>query len=152
MSDPSHREHIHQVFLNAVHYVGVSKLMAKLECSKSAAVLYALNEGLFKEGAIIREDYDLLVKRYGRTLKEVIAQVQVKKEPSHVSVLNIEQRKEKAVLEGNDKVFQGMIQQWDDHKDAKWRSKIVEYAKKFEDKSQSARDLLALAKKMESAI
>lgn len=119
--------------------------MAKLECSKSAAVLYALNEGLFKEGAIIREDYDLLVKRYGRTLKEVIAEVQVKKEPSHVSVLTIEQRKDKAFLEGKDKAFQGMTQQWDTHKDLNWRLKVVQDAEKYKDKLQSARDLLNLA-------
>jgi hypothetical protein len=95
MSEGSHREHIHSVMLNAVFYVGISKLMAKLECSKSAAVLYALNEGLLKEGVISQEDYDLLHQRYGRKLKDVIAETQTKREPSHVPVTTIEKMKAK---------------------------------------------------------
>jgi hypothetical protein len=81
--------------LNAVFYVGITKLSARLECSKSAAILYALNEGLFREGVISQEDHDLLAGRYGRKLKDVIAQAQAKREPSHVPVLTIERKKTK---------------------------------------------------------
>ncbi len=149
MSESSHREHIHNVMLNVVFYVGISKLMAKLECSKSAAVLYALNEGLFKEGLISQEEHDLFAKRYGRKLKDVIAQAQVKREPSHVPVLSIEQRKEKEVLEKKDKQFRGMLEQWSIHSDSGWRQKAFAEAEKWKDKLESARLLLA---KKESAI
>jgi hypothetical protein len=66
--------------------------MAKLECSKSAAVLYALNEGLFQLEMIQQEDYELLAKRYGRKLKDVIAEGQGKREPIHLPVVEIEKR------------------------------------------------------------
>lgn len=149
--DSAYREHIHKVFLNFVYYVGVSKLMAKLECSKSAAILYALNEGLFREDAISKEDHDLFAKRYGRPLKEVIAEAKERREPSHVSVLTIEQRKEKRILESKDRQFMGMIDQWNDHKDLTYRVKAVADAEKYKGKLQSARDLLDLAEKEESA-
>ena len=143
MSEGSHREHIHPVMLNAPCYVGISKLMAKLECSKSAAILYALTEGLYKEGVISQEDHDLLAKRYGRTLKDVLAQKQAKREPSHEPILSIEQRKEKEFLDQKDKQFRGMVGQWNIHKDRNWRIKALSEAQKFKDTLQSARDLIA---------
>jgi hypothetical protein len=81
--------------LNATFYVGIAKLQAKHECSKSAAVLLALNQGLYSLEAISKEDYELFAKRYGRKLKDVIAEAQMKREPSHVPVLTVEQNKEK---------------------------------------------------------
>ena len=149
MTEGGSRDHIHSVMLNATFYVGVSKLMAKLECSKSAAILYALNEGLWKEGVISQDDHDLLVGRYGRKLKDVIAQAQVKREPSHVPILSIEQRKEKEFLDQKDKQFKGMLAQWNIHKDRNWRVKAVSEAQRFKDKLASADQLLA---KGESAI
>jgi hypothetical protein len=132
--------------------VGISKLMAKLECSKSAAVLYALNEGLYKEGAISQEDHDLLAKRYSRKLKDVIAEKQTKKEPSHIPVLTIEQRKEAEKLKQKDQQFKGILKQWVLHSSsAEWKVKIFNEAEKWSDKLQSARDILALKDK-ESAI
>jgi hypothetical protein len=135
--------------LNAVFYVGISKLMAKLECSKSAAILYALNEGLFREDVISQEDHDLLAGRYGRKLKDVIAQAQAKKEPSHVPVLSIEQKKEKDLLEQKDRQFKGMLEQWDSHPNLEWRQKAFVGAEKFKDRLDSAKLLLA---KRETAI
>jgi len=149
MSEGSHREHIHNVMLNAVFYVGIAKLSARLECSKSAAILYALNEGLFREGVISQEDHDLLAGRYGRKLKDVIAQAQAKREPSHVAVLSIEQRKEKELLERKDKQLRGMFEQWDQHPDLDWRQKAFAEAEKFKDRLESAKLLLA---KRETAI
>ena len=103
MSEQS-REHIHPLMMNATFYVGISKLMAKLECSKSAAVLYALNDGLYKEDVISKEDHDLLAKRYGRKLKDVIA---AGREDSHKPVLALEQLKAKQFLEQEDRLFRG---------------------------------------------
>ena len=89
MSEKS-REHIHPVMLNATFYVGLTKLCARLECSKSAAILYALNDGLLLNGAISEENHDLLAKRYGRKLKDVIAEG---KENSHTPKLELEKQK-----------------------------------------------------------
>lgn len=102
--------------------------MAALECSKSAAVLYALNEGLFKEGVISKEDYELLQKRYGRKLKDVIA---AGREDSHKPVLTLEQEKQKKFLERKESQFKGQLQQWDIHPDLNWRVKVVTEAEKY---------------------
>jgi hypothetical protein len=135
------RGHIHPVMLNATFYVAISKLMAKLECSKSAAILYALNEGLFSEGVISEGDYDLLKRRYGRKLKEVIA---AGREDSHKPVLTLEKIKAKNDLDQKDKQFQGMLEQWDLHPDPKWREKAFQLAGRYLDRLESARKLLAL--------
>ena len=127
--------------LNATCYVGISKLMAKLECSKSAAILYALNEGLFKEGVISKEDNAFLAKRYGRKLKDVIA---AGKEDSHKPVLELEKIKAQQALQHNDKVLKGMIAQWDTHPNPEWRLKAAKLAEQWNDKLESARNLLNL--------
>jgi hypothetical protein len=134
------RDHIHSVMLNIAFYVGISKLQARLECSKSAAILYALNEGLYKEGAISIEDYELLTQRYGRKLKDVIA---AGKENSHISKLELEKQKREQCQKG---AFQNKTQEqlndinhtlellfknWPDRTDLSWRSKAVNYAKKY---------------------
>jgi hypothetical protein len=124
---PKSREHIHNVMLNATFYVGISKLMAKLECSKSAAVLYALNEGLFKECVISEEDYTLLKRRYGRKLKEVLADG---KENSHKPVLTLEQMKDQQMRDSINRTLKGIIDQWDIHTELEWRIKAIKFAEK----------------------
>ena len=149
MSDnPRSREHIKKVMLNATFYVGISKLMAKLECSKSAAVLYALNEGLYKEGVISQEDHDLLAKRYSRKLKDVIA---AGRENSHKPVLTLEKMKAQQALDKMDRIFRGMLGQWEDHLNPQWRQKAFQLAEEYADRLESARKILAL-KDQESAI
>lgn len=90
--------------------------------------------------------------RYGRPLIDVVAEEKAKREPSHVPVLTIEKQKEKRELDDKDKQFKGMIEQWNDHTDPNWRIKATADADKWKDKLQSARDLLELGKKTESAI
>ena len=148
MSDSKSREHIHPTMLNATFYVGIAKLQAKHECSKSAAVLLALNEGLYRLEVISKEDYDLLARRYGRKLKDVIAQAQTSREPSHVPILTIEQTKEKQLMEQKDKQFKGFLEAWDD-KDQRWRDWVLKEAEKWKDKLDSAKSVLA---RRESAI
>jgi len=123
--------------------------MAKLECSKSAAVLYALNEGLYRLEVISQEDYELLRRRYGRKLKDVIAETQIKRESTHIPVLTIEQMKEKQLLAQKDKQFKMMLDQWDLHPSEEWRLKAFAEAEKWKEKLESARVLLG---KKESAI
>lgn len=93
--NPQHREHVHPTCLSVPHYLGVARIMGDLEISKPAAVLLVVNEGLYRLGAISQEDYELLNARYRRKLKDVIAERQGKKEPSHVPVLTIERKKAK---------------------------------------------------------
>jgi hypothetical protein len=69
--------------------------MGGLEISKPAAVLLAINEGLYRLNVISEDDYRLLDARYRRPLKDVIAERQGNKEPSHVPVLTIEKMKAK---------------------------------------------------------
>ena len=147
-ANPKSREHIHNVMLNATFYVGISKLMAKLECSKSAAVLYAINEGLFKEGLISQEDHDLLAARYSRKLKDVIV---AGREDSHKPVLTLEKVKVQQDLERMDRIFKGRLEQWDVHPNPEWREKTFHLAEEYSDRLESARDILALRDK-ESAI
>ena len=130
MSEKS-REHIHPVMLNATFYVGVTKLSARLECSKSAAILYALNEGLYKEGVISEEDLGLLAQRYGRKLKDVIA---AGREDSHKPVLTLEQLKKKELLEQKNEQFRRMLEDWayPGH-DLTWRIKAISGAEKYPD-------------------
>jgi len=122
--------------------------MAKLECSKSAAVLYAINEGLFKEGIISQEDYELLAKRYGRKLKDVIAEG---KEDSHKPVLTLEKLKAQKTFEKMDRILRGKLDQWREHPDLNWRKKAFQLAEEYAEQLESARDLLALRDR-ESAI
>lgn len=143
MSDSKSREHIHPTMLNATFYVGIAKLQAKHECSKSAAVLLALNEGLYRLEVISKEDYDLLARRYSRKLKDVIAQAQTSREPSHVPILKIEQTKEKQLMEQKDKQFKGILEEWDLHPSPEWRSKVFNEAEKWKDKLESAKLVLA---------
>jgi len=145
--NPRSREHIHSVMLNATFYVGISKLMAMLECSKSAAVLYAINEGLFKERVISEEDYELLKQRYGRKLKEVLS---AGREDSHKPVLDREKSKVKQDLEHIDRVLKGRFEQWNLYDD-NWKQKTFDLAEKYESDLQSARKILAL-RESESAI
>jgi hypothetical protein len=136
------REHIHPVMLNATFYVAISKLQAKLECSKSAAILYALGDGLFYNGMMSEDDHDLLAKRYGRKLKDVIAGG---KENSNIPKLELEkQKREKCQasaqnarsneqFEGIKETLKGKYEQWDSHPDLDWRFKTIAYAKKYPD-------------------
>jgi hypothetical protein len=126
--------------LNATFYVGITKLCARLECSKSAAILYALNDGLLLNASISEEDHDLLAKRYGRKLKDVIAEG---KENSHTPKLELEKQKREQCqasaqkvrideqFEGIKAALKGKYEQWDSHPDLDWRIKTVAYAKKY---------------------
>jgi hypothetical protein len=132
------RKHVHPVMLNAALEIAIVKIQAKLECGKCAAILYMLTEGAKALGVISKEDHDLLARRYSRKLVDVIA----RKEDSHVPVLTIEKQREQQMLAQKDKQFKGMLEQWDLHKDLKWRSKAFAEAAKFETQLESARAIL----------
>lgn len=147
--EQGHREHVHPVMLPAPLEIAVVKIQAKLECGKSAGVLYLINEGALSLGIISKEEHDLLARRYGRKLVDVIAEREARKEDSHIPILALEKQKEQQLLEQKDKQFRMMIEQWKDHPSEQWRSKVFADAEKWKDKLESARLLLA---KKESAI
>jgi hypothetical protein len=130
--------------LNASFYVAISKIMAKLEISKSAAILYALNDGLFLNDAMSAEDHELLNLRYGRKLKEVISENQIAKENSHIPKLELERQKreqiktsfeklqEESKLSDLDRIFKRQLEEWDT-RDLPWKIKAIAYAKKHSD-------------------
>ena len=84
----------------------------------------------------------VLEKRYGRKLKDVIAEAKIKRESSHTPVLSIEKQKEQERLKETDIALKGMLEQWDIH-NQKWKDKALKYADKFKDKLESARLLLS---------
>lgn len=156
MSERS-REHIHPVMLNATFYVGITKLSASLECSKSAAILFALNEGLMKENVISQEDYELLKQRYGRKLKDVITEAQIKKENSHIPKLELEKKKQEQTQnlirqeihadqkeKQVDLTLKGVLEVWTQH-DVSWQVKQLNYAKKYPE-NQYAKQIIAKEK------
>jgi len=146
-----HRTHVHPVMLNTAFEIAIVKLRARLECGESAAILYALNEGLFFLGDIGKEDHDLLARRYSRKLVDVIAERTARKEDSHTPVLTLEKQKEDHLLQQKDRQFRGMLAQWDQHKDPKWRARAMAEAEKYRDRLKSARSLLALHGKGKNA-
>lgn len=132
--DPRSRAHIHNVMLNAPMIVALARVQAKYEISKSAAVLATLNEGLHSLGAISEDDYELLKKRYLlRKLRDIIEEGKTKREPSHVSVIDIERRKEQKLLEDKDSTFKNVLKDWDlDHPHKpNWRANWISEAKKY---------------------
>ena len=140
--DPAQRKHVHPVMLNAALEIAVVKTQAKLEIGKSAAILYMINEGAKALDVISKEDHDLLSTRYGRKLVDVVAERNARKEGSHVPVLTIEKQRAQQLLQEKDRQFKGMLDQWDLHKDLKWRSKAFAEAAKFETQLESARAIL----------
>ena len=145
--DHGHREHVHPVMLNAVFEVAITKVQARLECGKSAAILYVLNEGLFLLGDVSKENHDLLARRYGRKLIDVLTERKMMRENSHVPVLTLEQQKEKQLLEQKDRQFKGMLDQWAEHRSGDWRRRAAVEARKYVDKLASAKALLDEAQK-----
>ena len=148
---PRSREHIHSVFLNASHYISISKLSGNLEIGKSAAILLALNRGLYELEVLPEEEFSLLDKRYKRPLKEIIEANKRKRESTHTPVIEIEKEKLKIDLEKMDKIFKGRLEQWNfNHPDPDWKNKSFELAEEWKSRLQSARDILVL-RDMESA-
>jgi hypothetical protein len=122
--------------------VGLSKVMAKYEISKCAASLKMITDGLFFDGAISEEVYELFNQRYQRKLVEIAKEG---RENSHIPKLELEKQKreqcqvgaqkirEKERLEGAAVALKGMCEQWDLHTDLAWRMRTVTFAKKYPD-------------------
>lgn len=121
--------------------VAISKIMAKYEISKSAAVLLAVTQGCHIEQALSPADYEIFNGRYKRKLVDI---VKAGRENSHIPKAELErQRREQCTasfqqirenekIEGVRVTLKGMFEQWDSH-DLTWKIKTITFAKKYSD-------------------
>jgi hypothetical protein len=114
--------------LNASFTIAVAKIQAKYEVGKSAALLYALNRGLYEEGVLSEEEFVLFRQRYSRKLKDVIAEG---RGDTHKSVL--EKQKEQDETCKQNIIFKQVLDQWDIHTDINWRFSWIQKAKQHPD-------------------
>jgi hypothetical protein len=135
----SERSHVHPVFLPVELYIGISKVQAKLEIGKSAAILDMINEGLFNGGFISETVYAELKRKYERKLLEIVKKK--KQEP-----ITHEQMIEQQELKKQEKLFSEVIEQWTLHPSLKWRNNWAKEAEKWKDKIPNAKIILALPK------
>lgn len=133
------RSHVHPVFLPAELYIGISKVQAKLEIGKSAAILNMINEGLFQRGFISEAVYAELKRKYERKLLEIVKKNKVKP-------ITHEQLMEQQELKKKEKLFSEVIEQWSIHPSRKWRNDWTREAERWKDKVSNAKLILALAK------
>ncbi len=84
------------IFLPTELYVGLIKKMAKLEIGKSAALLDAVNDSLFKEGFISEDVYEKFKQKYRKPLMEVVKE---KEEPSIVEIQSAKLEVQKSTVE-----------------------------------------------------
>lgn len=127
----SFKEHGILLYLSKDLYTGFIRLQADKGLGRSFAGLLPFIEGLFRLGYISKEVYEEHVKKYSEPLES--------EKP-----LSLEQSTEQSFLERRDRQLKGMLEQWDLHPDPKWRNKVYDFAGKYADKLQSARDILAL--------
>jgi hypothetical protein len=133
------RSHVHPVYLPAELYIGISKVQAKLEIGKSAAILDMINEGLFQRGFISETVYVEMKRKYERSLLEIVKKK--KQEP-----ITHQQLVEQNELKKKEKLFSEVIEQWTIHPSLKWRNNWTKEAEKWKDRVPNAKLILALAK------
>jgi hypothetical protein len=127
------REHGILIYLSKDLYSGFIRLQADRNLGRSYAALLSFVEGLFRMGYISKEVYEEHGKKYSSPLES--------EKP-----LSLEQSKEKQFLEQKDRQFKGILEQWNFPREniEEWRKKACVFAKKYADKLQSAKDILAL--------
>ena len=118
----SFKEHGVLIYLSKELYTGFIRLQADKELGRSYAGLLPFTEGLFRLGYISEIVYKEHVRKYTTPLG-------IKKSQSQA--LTVEQKKEQAFLESKNKLFKGMLEQWDIHSDLTWRVKVVADAAKY---------------------
>ena len=88
--NPGTRQHVVKVMLAAKLQVAISKIMAKYEISKSAAVLLAVTQGCHIEQALSPADYEIFNGRYKRKLVDI---VKAGRENSHIPKAELERQR-----------------------------------------------------------
>jgi len=126
------KEHGLMLFLGPELYVSFIKFQADKELGRSYAGLLAFTEGLHKLGYLEQGDYEVLKKRYSQGL--------TKEQP-----LTMEQLQTKSEVENMAKKFSMVLDQWNLHKDKKWRDRWIREAEVWKDKVPNAKLILALA-------
>jgi hypothetical protein len=128
------KEHGVLIYMNTDLYVAFIRLQADKGLGRAYAGLLPFTEGMYHLGYISKEIYEANVKKYSEPLPT--------REPS-----TPKQLAERRRLEQKDKYFRQVLDQWETHKDLKWRSGKLADAEKFKDKLESARQLLDLREK-----
>jgi hypothetical protein len=122
--------------------VGIAKIQAKYEIGLHAAVLKAMNRGLYDEGELSKENYEIFDQRYAEKL---VDKAKRGREDSHtpVKVLEQQKREQRAVsfnqvlpadkAERLNASFKAIYEEWDNRTsetDLLWRTKNLSYAKR----------------------
>lgn len=126
------KEHGLMLYLGPELLIAHVKLQAAKELGRSYAGLLALTEGLYKLGFLEQADYERLRAYYSQG-------------PKKTQPLTMEQLQTRTEQDKMAKKFSGVLEQWADHPDAKWRSRWISEAKLWKDKIPVAKMVLALA-------
>lgn len=131
------KEHGLLLFLPPELILALAKVQIQKEIGRSYAGLYALTVGFHQLGAISKEQFEVLEKRYSEPLVQ---------EPSQ-KPLSPAELLDKQKLQAKDRYFLTVLDQWAIHRDSGWRLKAYAEAEKFQNKLDSARKILALRHK-----
>jgi hypothetical protein len=131
------KEHGLLLFLPPELILALAKVQIQKEIGRSYAGLYALTVGFHQLGAISKEQFEVLEKRYSEPLMQ---------EPSQ-KPLSPAELLQKQKLQAKDRYFLTVLAQWTLHKDPKWRQRAFAEAEKFRE-LESAKRILALRHKI----
>ena len=126
------REHGVLLYLDKTLYKAFIRLQADRGLGRSYAGLLPFTEGLFRLGYLSSEDYEVHIRKYNQGLAE---------KPQPLSAQQLEKKRE---LEGKQKVFSMVLEQWNQHP-SDWQARWVKEAKKWKDRVANAQLVLALA-------
>ena len=130
------KEHGLLLFLTPELLLALAKVQVQKEVGRSYAGLLALAIGFHELGAIDDETFSVLERRYCEKLVQ-------EPRPKPLSTAEL---MEKRKLEIKNRYFLSLLDQWDLHKDPKWRQRAFAEAEKFGDELESARKILARRK------
>jgi hypothetical protein len=106
-----------------------------MDLGRSYAGLLPWVEGMYRMGYLSQKEYEVNAKRYSEPLEK----------DAECNLLEV--KRERELLQRKDKIFKGMIEQFNLHADKpRWRLKVGEDAERFKDSLASARTLLSLIK------
>lgn len=124
------KEHQVLLCLNKQLYRAFIRLQADKNLGRSYAGMLPYVEGLYRLGYISQEVYELHFRKYSEPLEPM-------------KPLSVEEQQKENELESHDRIFKGMLEQWDAHaSDAEWLLRVSRSAEKYRDCLDSARKLL----------
>jgi len=111
-------------------YRAFIKLQADRDLGRSYAGLLPFVTGLYQLGYLSQEVYEFHAERYSEPLQPA-------------KPLSPQDKQKKTELETQDRIFRGMLQQWDIHaSNPVWLLKVSQSAEKYREQLSSAKELL----------